>query len=600
MCHFNKTKKNTVMKSIIKKIILVLVIPILFTACDDDFLDRTPENSITEPEFFQTEGDLQVYTDGLHSNIGTSYNDLGSDNISHHNSGSQMDQLLRGDVNEDNIGGWSWSNLRKINYFLVRYERAGVSDEIKNHYGGIAHYFRALEYFNKIKSYGEVPIYTTDLATNDDELLYKAKDSRADVFAFIMEDLQFAIDNIRESSSKTRISKMSALALASRIALHEGTYRKYHTELGLSDGDLFLQKSADASTAIIASGKYSIYNTGSPSTDFTNMFSNLDLSSNPEIILYQDFDKTLTRFHNSATVMDYEYALSRSLVDTYLKTDGTPFTSESGNETKTFDVVFENRDPRMSQTAMPPGFKRGSSTNEYVLKASLGGYVQIKFFPTNEDGITWAGSYNDLPVFRYAEILLNYAEAKAELGTLTQGDLDMSVNLLRDRAGMPHLVLADAIANVDPVLANRYHNVGGDGAILEVRRERRVELACEGRRQDDLSRWKLGKILENSEQGIYIPEFGAYDVTGDGIPDIAILSSPTETGPIDGLPNVDQLAKYFISDNVFYLEDGSEGRIMFVSDRDRPKTFTEPKYYYIPIPRTEILLNPNLTQSEGW
>lgn len=588
------------MKSILNKIILVLVLPMLITGCDDEFLDRTPENSITELDFFQTEGDLEVYINGLHSNIVASYNDLGSDNISHHNSGSEMDQLLRGDINADNIDGWDWSNLRKINYFLTRYERADIADEVKNHYGGIARYFRALEYFNKVKTYGDVPIYTSDLQTNDEELLYKAKDPRADVVALIMEDLQFAIANIRESSNKTRISKMSALALTSRIALHEGTYRKYHSELGLSDSNSFLQVAADAASTIMASGNYSIYSTGSPNTDFTNMFASLDLSSNPEVILYTDYDKTLTRFHNSQTVMDYEYALSRSLVDTYLKIDGTPFTSELGNETKTIDVVFENRDPRMSQTAMEPGYKRGSSQAEYVLKASLGGYVQIKYFPLNEDGITWAGSYNDLPVFRYAEILLNYAEAKAELGIITQGDLDMSINLLRDRVGMPPMVLSDVISNIDPVLYARYNNVGGDGAILEIRRERRVELACEGRRLDDLMRWKLGKILENKEQGIYIPAFGAYDVTGDGEVDIAILSSPTETGPIDGLPNVENIRKYFISDNVFYLENESEGRIMFVSDRDRPKIFTEPKYYYRPIPQKEIILNPNLTQPEGW
>ena len=586
------------MKSIIKKIIVVLVAPILFTACDDDFLDRTPDNSITEPEFFKTEGDLQVYTDGLHSNIGASYNDLGSDNISHHNSGSQIDNLLRGDVNADNIGGWSWSNLRKINYFLVRYERADISDDLKNHYGGIARYFRALEYYGKVRTYGDVPIYTKDLETTDDELLNKAKDPRADVVDFIMEDLQFAIANINDDSSKTRITKMAALALASRIALHEGTFRKYHTELGLSDGDSFLQQAVQASSAIMSSGNFSIYNTGSPTTDFTDMFASLDLSSNPEVILYVDYDKTLKRFHNSSTVMDYEYALSRSLVDTYLKTDGTPFTSETGNEIKTVVEVFENRDPRMAQTALEPGYKRGTSENPHVLKASLGGYAQVKFFPRNEDGITWAGSYNDLAVFRYAEILLNFAEAKAELGTLTQSDLDNSINLLRARAGMPNMDLANI--TVDPVLSDRYKL--SDGSILEVRRERRVELACEGRRQDDLKRWKLGKILENSEQGMYIPAFGAYDVTGDGEVNIAVLSSPTETGPIDGLPQdvQDGLAKYFVSDNTFYLENESEGHIMFVSDRDRPKTFTEPKYYYLPIPRTEILLNPALTQPPGW
>ncbi|NKI27587.1 RagB/SusD family nutrient uptake outer membrane protein [Arenibacter sp. 6A1] len=588
------------MKSFIKNISFTILAILIIVGCEDEFLDRTPIDAVTEGQFFKSVMDLEAYTNGLYGYIGAGYNDLGSDNISHHNSGSDIEKLLRGDINQDNIGGWDWSGIRKVNFFMHRYQNvAGPSEDI-NHYVGVARFFRALLYYNKVKTYGDVPWYSKDLQTDDIELLYKAKDPRAMVVDSIMGDLEFAATNIKDAPTKTRITKWSALALLARIALHEGTYRKYHTELGLQDASRFLNRAATASKEIMDSGRFAIYTTGDYQNDYRDLFSSLDLSANNEMILFADYDKVLKRFHNSQTVMDYEYALSRSLVDTYLKRDGTPFTSEQGNETKTFKEIFENRDPRLAQTIMSPGFVKADSKEPYRMKLSLGGYVQTKFFPSNEDGITWNGSYNDLPIFRYAEILLINAEALAELGTLAQTDLDKSINILRNRVQMPPLNMGTANAGIDPVLADRYSNAGENGVLLEIRRERRVELATEGFRFDDLMRWNLGKLLEDSQQGIFIPAFGAYDVTGDGVEDVAILNSPDETGPIDGLSNKEDLSKFYVSDNAFYLENGNNGRIMFNTDRDNPKIFEEPKYYYRPIPRKEILLNNNLTQSPGW
>ncbi|GGW45880.1 RagB/SusD family nutrient uptake outer membrane protein [Arenibacter certesii] len=588
------------MKSIIKNFCFTLSAIFLTLGCDDDFLDRTPIDSVTELDFFKSVQDLEAYTNGLYGYLSASYNDLNSDNISHYNSGSDIERLLRGDINEDNIGGWNWGAIRNVNFLMHRYKNVEGNPEDIKHYVGIARFFRAILYYNMVKTYGDVPWYSRDLQTNDEVLLSKPKDPRSVVVDSIMADLEFAAANIKDSPSKTRITKWSALSILARTALHEGTFRKYHVDLGLNDGDKFLKRAASASSAIIESGNFSIHSTGDIYNDYQNLFSNLDLSSNEEIILYADYDKVLKRFHNSQTVMDYEYALSRSLVDTYLKTDGLPFTSEPGNETKTFDEVFEGRDPRLAQTCLTPGFVKPGNEKPYRIKLSLGGYVQTKFFPTNEDGITWNGSYNDLPIIRYAEILLINAEALAELGTISQDDLDKTINHLRARVNMPDLNLAVANNTIDPVLANRYHNVNNNGVLLEIRRERRVELATEGFRFEDLMRWRLGKILEDSQQGIYIPALGAYDVTGDGIEDVAVLNSPDETDPIDNLPNSAELSKFYISDNAFYLENGNSGRIMFNTDRDNPKIFEEPKYYYRPIPRKEILLNPNLTQPLGW
>lgn len=205
-------------------------------------------------------------------------------------------------------------------------------------------------------------------------------------------------------------------------------------------------------------------------------------------------------------------------------------------------------------------------------------------------------------MYRYAEILLNHAEAKAELGSLTQADLNATINAIRTRVEMPGMNMESANNNPDPIQEAQYPNVSGPnkGVILEIRRERRVELACEGFRETDMYRWKNGITLAQPQVGMYVPGFGGVDVTGDGIEDIAILNSPSETGPIDALPNKDGLIKYYVSDGAFYLTEGDKGFIAMSGDIAQPKTFPEPKYYYSPVPQSATVVNPSLTQPPGW
>lgn len=211
----------------------------------------------------------------------------------------------------------------------------------------------------------------------------------------------------------------------------------------------------------------------------------------------------------------------------------------------------------------------------------------------------------DVPVHRYAEVLLILAEAKAELGTITQADLDATVNVLRDRVGMPHLDLTWANANPDPVQAAKHPNVTGanQGIILEVRRERRVELVFEQIRYDDLMRWHAGKVLEEIPQGMYFPGVGDYDMTGDGVPDIRLIPEGN-TIPADrernelGVPLVYYTVGYIGGGATIYLENGVNGGSIVTEDRER--NFIEPKYYYRPVPHTEVVLNPNLYQIFEW
>lgn len=467
--------------------------------------------------------------------------------------------------------------------------------------------FRAKLYYDKVLSYSDVPWYSRDLQTTDTELLYKTQDSRSLVVDSIMADLDFAANNMKEDmGSRTIWSRYGALAMQARIALSEGSWRRYHPELELNDADRFFRVAIDACKKIMDSGEYSLSTTPSGEIPaYEAMFCNEDLSTNNEMIFYEDYDKALGRMHNAQAALDWQSSLSRDLMEDYLVLeDGETKTFQEvpQHETMTLLEVFKNRDPRMSQTFMAPGFTRSKNTEPHRQKISNGGYPQVKFEPRTYDQLEWGKSYTDLPVIRYAEVLLMYAEAKAELGELTQEDIDLTINLIRRRAGVPNATLSSWLSKVDPVQANRYPNVTSSqkGAIWEIRRERRIELACEGFRYKDLMRWKCGKLLEKAPEGMYIDKLGYIDVTGDGQPDYALVKTQADA---DAIPEEDKL-KYkltveILDGNTYELTEGDKGYVRLISQVGK-WTFVEPKYYYSPMATGDIILNPNLVQNKYW
>ena len=586
---------------------IIIVVLLLSASCKKDFLQRSSQTVVTDKQFFNTVTDLETYTNGLYSQLSASYTDLLSDNIALSNNDQNADlrTLLAGTLTPATVGGWdNWSNLRSINFMLNNVGKTTGDPTLINHYIGVARFFRANFYYNMVKRYGDVPWYGEVMNTNDQELLYKAKDPRALIVDSVMADLEYAAANVLPGrTNNTYVTKWGALALLAKTALHEGTYRKYHSELGLeSSSQTFLQRAVAASQEIMANGGFEI--TGVGAAGYRALFSSNNLSGNKEVIFLQKSSKELGIANNTHTVLDWQWALSSSLANEFLMTDGTPFTSQSGYDTKTFVNVFTNRDPRLAETIMPPGFKTTEDGNPYVTRPDFGGYLQIKFYPRDpalRGG--WELNYTDLPIFRLGEVLLINAEAKAELGTLTQGDINATVNQLRARVGMPALNMVDANASPDPYLSGKYPLVTGSnkGVILEIRRERRVELACEGRRFDDLYRWKAGELLAQNPGGMYIPALGAYDVTGDGEVDIAILQNGDQA-PIAGLPEAtrNSITKFNINTGSFYLQNGTSGRVMFNDDKVRPRNFVDPKFYHFPIPLEQTVLNDKLTQPTGW
>lgn len=615
------------MKNTIKIFGLLLIV--MFSACDDDFMNRVPETEIGKENFFNTEEDLAMYIYSLYDFPGSAtlspYNSIhnqmyakdayiAADNCNH-TGNDEVKTMMLGSPSSSTISeGWTWERLRNINFFLDNFGDADVTEEVLKHYEGLARFFRARFYYDKVKRYSDVPWYEEVIETDDEEALMKGQDPRTFVVDKIFEDFNFATQNVMGNEPDGALDQWSVLAYAARAALHEGTFRKYHSELSLtSTANTYLEYARDYAKEIMDNGGFSIYSTGDPMSDYRALFTSADLTSNTEVIFPIICEDGIVDNADGTTEFgEYEICPTRDLLMDFLMEDGTPFTSIPGYDTLGFVDEFQNRDARLYQSYAYPGWEiEYTSTyatgpvGPYVqsLSKNFTGYHQIKAFANTLDLPKMRSI--DLPVFRFAEILLIYAEAKAELGELTQGDLDISINQLRDRAGMPHLMMGAA---VDPVQEARYPLVNGSTAnwreLLEIRRERRIELVFEGRRYDDLARWSCGKLLEKQPKGIYFPRLGSYDLTGDGYDDIMLIdvseSIPAaEDKVMNGLGVVLRYYRAGLqdSDAGVYLENGSWGHVEGIKERG---TFVEPKYYYRPIPETQILLNPNLVQFLDW
>lgn len=594
-----------------KKYILYLCAVMVLASCNDDFLDKYPQTSVAPEEFFKTEEDLELYVNGLLTMAGPGnyLADQSSDNNA--TTGAvEIKNIMTGTPSSQTItGGWNWGTLRNINYFLDNYTKAAGSEEGIAHYVGLARYYRAVFYFDMVKRYSDVPWYETTLNPGDEDL-YKPRDSREMVMSKVMEDLDYAMANVRESVPIGTPDLWAVKAFTARVALYEGTYRKYHNELGLEGSSAeWLEKAKTVSTEIINSGLFSIYNSGNPESDYGSLFASQNLLGNPEIILANIYDVNKDRGANVNTVIfgDYEQSPSKDLVKSYLMRDGSRFTDTDDFDKKGFVEEFQDRDPRLSQTIVYPGWVREPEPVPYIqsLNKNFTGYHQLKGYVNSIDNVEI--SSDDFPVYRFAETLLIYAEAKAELNELSQGDLDMSVNVLRLRAGMPNLDMASANANPDSFLSSKYPSVSGanQGVLLEIRRERRVEMALEGYRYDDLMRWSAGKLLENIPEGMYFPGLGKYDMTGDGIEDVILIDKDSVI-PVGDEKESNSLGIsliYYkagtIDENVdVFLSGGVNGGNMVTETSVR--NFVEPKYYYRPVPIQQITLNPNLTQIFGW
>lgn len=576
-----------------KYMAMVAAAAMTFSACN---LDQLPQSDLSPENSFKTENELRLYINGLLPQMTGSTSET-ADNGIRLTLPDYMTGLRSSTIS---AGSWSWGNLRKINIFF-KYSPNCQDEAIRAKYEAMAHFLRAKFYYEKLKTFGGVPWY--DIVLDDDSPeLYNPRDSRETIADKILEDLDIALVSLPADKSINTITRWSALALKSRFCLFEGTFRKYH---GINGYERFLEECVSASDELIKSGKYSIDHTGGPAVAYRDLFAQpaTNDASDIEVINAEAYNFGLGVKHG------FNYALTnpagnkmgfeKTFVNSYLMADGSRFTDKPGYETMTFGEEFANRDPRMLQTIAGPGFTRVGESEpdiENLIKAvthSVTGYMPVKYY-SSAIADAQNSNENDIIIYRFAEVLLNYAEAKAELGTLTQADLDITVKLIRDRVEMPGIDLKTANADPDPYLARMYPLVSGanKGVILELRRERRIELAMEGLRYDDIMRWKAGALFTPQFLGVYFRGEGGCDLDGDGKNDVYLyLENRPPTPLLRG-------AKPLKIGLDIFLSEGDHGYM--VVNTEKQKSWNEERDYLAPIPSTALVLNPNLEQNPLW
>ncbi|MEC5143954.1 RagB/SusD family nutrient uptake outer membrane protein [Chitinophaga sp. 180180018-2] len=490
-------------------------------SCKKDFLDRTPETVISDAQFWKTSNDLKLYCNSFYTafpaytGYGTIGNtgqdaDQGSDNMISMSYNTWMNGET---VIPSGQGGWTWGTVRNINYLLANYVKVNEPWNNVKTYVGEARFFRAYFYFNMMKQYGALPWLSKPLLPSSPEL-YNKRLARNIIADSIIADLDSAINYLpsKTAAQPSRVYKEFAQAFQSRVALYEGTWEKYlsGTPFGVSGstGNKYLQKAADAANAVMASGLFALDNAGKD-YGYWSLFNQTDYSGSKEVMFWRQYNLTTGPTHNwhRYTNSGAGRGLTKNLIDDYLCADGLPVALSplyKGDDSLT--TVVRGRDPRLVQTIyvndgahiitnnQPGGAPNMLFTVPTFSAANEGkpatGYQVYKGH--NPDYFQqYAGDVGTtaLILFRYAEVLLNYAEAKAELGMLTQGDADLTINKIRSRVGMPALNIGAIQTDpnwVFPALSP---------VLNEVRRERRIELACEGFRHDDVLRWGAGGKL---------------------------------------------------------------------------------------------------------
>lgn len=533
----------------------------------NSFLNLNPLSSISPGNFFASEADLQLYCNQYYASLPVQ-TFAEADDQSDDKAFITLNTFLGGNYTIPTSAGgtgWNFSNIRTYNFFLANYQKSNLGDSIENIYAGETLFFRALNYFQLVQQYGAVPYIDKYIVDTSAAALYGPRMPHKQVMDSVLSDINFAVAHLPAPSQAAsgRLNKYQALALKARICLWEGTYREYWK---VGDQTSYLQAAADAAEQIMISGLYSIYTTGHPQTDYYDLFVQYNLQSNPEAIMAMLQSANVLMNNDDRDLGQWGDGYSKAFVRSYLCADGLPTAISPlyrGDDSLQQEIL--NRDPRFRQSIATRGFDfLGTDTitlPRIGTSVTSTGYQPIKGRTGNI--ADWNASQSVLEhfIFRYAETLLIEAEARAELGTCTQGTLDSTVNKLRDRVGMVHMVIANLAKDPNsyfpslPVL------------IDEIRRERRVELCAEGFRYNDLQRWHAGPLINNPEAilGIRL------------LPAVRAQYPPSQVSSI--VVNSNNYVQVYPSISNLTWND---------------------KMYLYPIPIEEMTLNPQLTQNPGW
>ncbi len=518
---------------------------LLFVSCND-MLDVNPRDKFTnDPEFWNDQNRVLNYTNTMYSNNFSGYGQGIDDPYFSSLSDDQADP----DFNNwtftsvpGSTGYWSdpYTEIRRCNYLLDNMETSTIADGTKTRFRAIARLMRARNYFQLVKRYGDVQWQDHTITDVNDEIIKGPRDDRDFVMDKVLEDLDYAIENIG-SGDKASWSKDLALAMKSDICLYEGTYCKYRTQADNGKGpdnaraQKYLNECVDASQQLM-NGGYEL------TKNYGEIYNSINLKNNKEIIFYRNYEKDIL----GHSTVDYtsgstaQRGITKDAIDAFLFLDGKPLATttmdksdvpekvpyymigldgkivktEDGRDSirvdskqnrlwvYTMEGPFSVRDKRLSVIVDKYlAFKGYGHARTWLAEmTSSTGYTIGKYYTTAmgaspQEQLTYCNEigkgYTDAPIYYLSRVLLNYAEAKAELGNATQADLDKSVNLLQVRAGLPGMTVNP---DADPV--NTY---GVSSLIWEIRRARRCELMTDGFRYWDLVRWHMLDKLDTNK-----------------------------------------------------------------------------------------------------
>jgi hypothetical protein len=469
---------------------------ILFSACKK--IDRLPETDFSDADFWNTENDLINAANRLYQELDGDWIDNRADDAVNQGGPNEISTGNRSVPNTS--GDWNdrYDEIFTANNIIEKAPRAKVTDAIKNRYIAEARFFRAYAYFKLVKIYGDVPLVLHTLDINSPDL-YMGRKPRTEVVQAIYDDLDFAAQWLPRRSELPaaqygRVTKSSSWALKARVGLYEGTRAKFHNVTGINWQN-HLNIAITSAQSVMGEG-HTLY------SNYGNLFTQTgEGPANTENILVKIYgvsnSNVIIAHNNSRDLENGRMAPTRNLLRQYLYSDGLPaynvdntasttrssFFVNEANE-PSYNTILDNRDPRVAFTF----FRAGDVAYQgpWVPKTSLGSrtaYAPKKGFSVADQTINGAAT-TDRILIRYAEVLLIYAEAKFELnGSISDADLNLSINLLRTRVGFA------------PKLTNAFVTTNNLSMRDEIRRERTVELALEGFRYDDLMRWKLAEAL---------------------------------------------------------------------------------------------------------
>lgn len=465
-----------------------------------------------------TVNNTAIKTQSISSTNGIAFGDANSDNLYP----NAIDTRLAGETSLSNAAELDdYKAIRNVNFLLQNITNCEDKGTDYEQCLGEAYYFRAAYYYHLLVNYGGVT-WVEDQLDPDSELMKRPRNTRTEIVDYILNDLKDAITYLKEQDNNAtrRVHRDVARALKSEVALFAATWEKYHRaendpfyDKTLTNPDAkikeWLELATTAAKEVIDRNVWSIHSTGKPLTDYRDMFIDTDLSDNQEVLWWKEYNASAGIGHNVtyyACQGGGQIGVSASLVDDYLTIDGKPFTGNAKLEAKrTYGAELspELRDPRLSQTVFMPGQQIRNDGTLYAwppldatnYHQNTTGYSILKYeeFNTSNSAAYTTANRSQAPAIqvRYADILLNYAEALAELdGANNASEIQKALHPLRVRVNMPDVDF-DREYNTDADYP--FHNL--DKYIQAVRRERRVEKALENCRLTDILRWAAADEL---------------------------------------------------------------------------------------------------------